>query len=88
MVWNSRKTVVTVVAKGKRLDAKVDVPTGKVTKGKTVGDYNVYETKVDIQAVIQRAEGDISPLEVSVRFQACHEKGFCLLPATVKLTVP
>ena len=54
---DSGKTVVTVVAKGKRLDAKVDYPAGKVTKGKTVGDYNVYETKVDIQAVIQRAGG-------------------------------
>ena len=40
-----------------------------------------------IKATVKRAKGDTSPLEVSVKFQACDEK-MCLLPATVKVAVP
>ena len=86
--FDSNKTIVTVLAQGKPVDAKIDYPVGKVTKDKTVGDYKVYQDKVNIRATIQRARGDVSPLQVQVRIQACHEKGVCLLPATVKLTVP
>jgi DsbC/DsbD-like thiol-disulfide interchange protein len=86
--FDGNKTVVTVFAKGKSLAAKVDYPAGKVTKDKIIGDYNVYENKTEIQAVVQRAQGDTSPLEVTVRILACHEKGICLLPASVKVTVP
>ena len=86
--FDSNKTIVTVLAQGKPVAAKVDYPVGKITKDKTVGDYKVYQDKVNIHASLQRAQGDTSPLQVQVRIQACSEKGICLLPATVKLTVP
>lgn len=81
------QTVITVSAKTKPEDVKVEYPAGKLVKDKVVGDYKVYEEKTTIKAVIKRAKGDTSPLEVSVKFQACTEKQ-CLVPATVKLTVP
>ena len=65
----------------------VEYPAGKLVKDKVVGDYKVYDDKVTIKAMVKRAKGDTSPLEVSVKFQACTEKQ-CLVPATVKLTVP
>ena len=88
MDFESNKTVVSLHANGKPAAAKIEYPTGKITKDKVVGDYNVYENKVQIRAAIQRAPGDNSPLEVNVRIIACHEKGICLLPATVKVKVP
>ncbi len=81
------KTLVTVKAKGSPLAANVEYPMGKLTKDKIVGDYKVYENKIDIRATVQRAQGDNSPLEIDVRITACNEKT-CLLPATVKVTVP
>ncbi len=86
--FESNKTIVTVYSKGKPVASNVAYPNGKVHKDKTVGDYKIYENKTEIQATIQRAPGDAGPLEVNVRVQACHEKGVCLLPATVKVTVP
>ncbi len=83
----SSQTVITVSAKEKLDQVKVAYPPGKVINDKLVGDYRTYEDKVDIVATVQRARGDAGPLEVSVRFMACHDKGVCLLPATVKLTV-
>ena len=51
-----------------------------------VGDYSIYEGKVEIKATVQRAKGDIGPLEVKVKFQACSDVSkTCLVPATVKL---
>jgi DsbC/DsbD-like thiol-disulfide interchange protein len=81
------QTMVTINAKTKPEDVKVEYPAGKLVKDKVVGDYNVYHDKVTIKAAVKRAKGDTSPLEVSVKFQACTEKQ-CLVPATVKLTVP
>lgn len=86
--FEANKTVVAVNAKVKPVSVKIDYPSGKVHKDKIVGDYKVYEDKVDIRAIVQRAQGDTSPLEVSVRIIACHDKGICLLPAQVKLSVP
>jgi len=83
----SSQTVVTVTAKEKLEQVKIDYPEGKIINDKLVGNYRTYEGQVDIKANVQRAKGDTGPLEVSVRFMACHDKGVCLLPATVKLTV-
>jgi hypothetical protein len=83
----SAQTTVSITGKDKPADVKVDYPAGKVVKDKQVGDYKVYEDKVAIKATVTRAPGDASPLEVTVKFMACDEKT-CLLPATVKLTVP
>jgi DsbC/DsbD-like thiol-disulfide interchange protein len=80
------QTAVSVKSPTAAKDVKIAYPTGKLEKDAIVGDYNVYEDKVVIKAHVQRAPGDTSPLEVSVKVQACN-KTTCLLPATVKLTV-
>jgi uncharacterized protein YyaL (SSP411 family) len=83
----SSQTKVSVDAKVKPKEVKVDYPKGEEVVDKVVGKYRVYADKVTIKATVQRAAGDTSPLEVSVKFQACSDKQ-CLLPATVKVTVP
>ncbi|MCI0638357.1 MAG: protein-disulfide reductase DsbD N-terminal domain-containing protein [Gemmataceae bacterium] len=85
--FENAQTEVKITAKTKPEKVKIEYPEGKLHKDKVVGDYKIYEDKVEIKAVVQRAAGDSGPLEVSVRFMACHEKGVCLLPATVKLKV-
>jgi DsbC/DsbD-like thiol-disulfide interchange protein len=81
------QVVVTVSAKDKPEAVKIEYPEGKLNKDAVVGDYRTYEGKVTIKAQVRRARGDTSPLEVSVKLQACSDKG-CLLPATVKVQVP
>ena len=83
----SAQTTVTVNAKERPAQVKVDYPAGKTIKDKTFGEYKVYEGTVTIKAHVQRAKGDTSPLQVSVKLQACNDKS-CLLPSTVKRTVP
>jgi thiol:disulfide interchange protein len=82
------QTIVKVAGKNKPESVKVDYPKGKLKQDKFVGDYVVYEGKVAIKAVVQRAAGDTEPIEVSVRFQACNEKGVCLFPYTFRKSVP
>jgi len=82
------QTVVEISAKTKPESVKLDYPKGKVRKDEVVGDYRIYEGKVEIKATVQRAKGDAGPLEVKVKFQACSDvTKTCLLPATVKLNV-
>lgn len=80
------QTVLTVAAKEKLVDLKIDYPAGTLVKDKTVGDYKVYEDKVEVKITLKRAKGDTSPLELTAKFQACDDKN-CLLPATVKIPV-
>ncbi len=80
------QTVVALSAKGKLEDIKIDYPAGKVHTDHGA-KYNIYEGKVVIKAHLKRAKGDSGPLEVSVKLQACDAKR-CLLPATVKVSVP
>jgi DsbC/DsbD-like thiol-disulfide interchange protein len=70
-------------------EAKIDYPAGKLEIDKVVGSYRVYEDKVAIKAVVKRGK-DTGPLEFTVRLQACSSGagGRCLLPATIKATVP
>ncbi|MCS7047198.1 MAG: protein-disulfide reductase DsbD N-terminal domain-containing protein [Gemmataceae bacterium] len=82
------QTEVKITAKTKLRDVKIDYPRGQVVEDKILGKYAVYHGKVTIKATVQRAEGDTGPLEVSVRFQACNDRGSCLFPATVRKTVP
>jgi uncharacterized protein YyaL (SSP411 family) len=81
------QTTVTVTAKTKPEEVKVEYPESKVIDDKVIGKYLVYEGKVTIKARVRRAKGDTGPLEVSIKFQSCDDK-MCLLPATVKRTVP
>lgn len=80
------QTTVTIAAGGKKLDATLDFPQGKLVTDALLGNYRVYEDKVTIKAKIQRGK-ETGPLEVSVKVQVCSDKT-CLLPATVKVTVP
>lgn len=82
------QTVVMVKGKTKPASVKIDYPTPHIIKDKVLGNYGTYDGKIAIKATVQRAEGDAGPLEVSVRFQACNDRGSCLFPATVKKQVP
>lgn len=86
--FTSLETKVSITSQGKPVEAKVSYPAGKRHQDKIVGDYMVYENKIAIQADVQRGAGDNGPLEVSIRFNACNDKGQCLQPATVKVSVP
>jgi len=81
----SVQTVVKVKAKGALDNVKVAYPAGKEVKDATLGAYKVYEDKATITITANRAKGDDSPLELTVKVQACNEKT-CLLPSEVKLT--
>ena len=56
----------------------------KVLRGELPA-HKIYEDKVTIKATVKRAKDDTSPLEVSIKFQACNDR-MCLLPTTVKVT--
>lgn len=81
------QTTVKVDAQTKPTNVKMDYPEGKLVKDDAVGNYKVYEGKVTIKAHVERASGDTSPLQISVKLQACDEKS-CLIPATIKVSVP
>jgi hypothetical protein len=81
------ETTVTVSGKTKLEGVKVEYPPGKVWKDTVVGDYKVYEDTVTIKVHVRRAKNDTGPLDLSIKLQACN-KSTCLLPATIKLTVP
>lgn len=83
----SSQTVVSVTGKAKPDSVKVEYPEGKLIKDSLVGDYKIYKGKVTIKATVQRAKNDDGALEVSIKLQACS-KTSCLLPATIKLSVP
>jgi DsbC/DsbD-like thiol-disulfide interchange protein len=67
-------------------DAKVTYPEGKLYKDSD-GDFRVYEGRVVIKAEVKRVKGDTGPLEFSIKVAACDDKN-CLIPATVKKSVP
>jgi DsbC/DsbD-like thiol-disulfide interchange protein len=81
------KTIVTVTSKVKPQSVKVEYPPGTVHVDKVIGNYKVYEDRVAIRALVQRAAGDTGPLLVTVKMNAC-DASKCLPPGEVKLTVP
>jgi hypothetical protein len=80
----SVQTAVKAAAKGSLGDVKVDYPPGKKIKDPVLGEYSIYEDKAVIAVNVTRAGGDDSPVELTVRVQACSEKE-CLLPAEIKV---
>ncbi len=80
-------TVVSVASGTKPEQVKVEYPEGKLVKDSVGGDYRMYEGTVTITALVKRAAGDTSPLEVNARLQACTEK-VCLKAAILKTTAP
>ncbi len=84
--FEDNKTRVTIKAKDK-VDVNVLYPTGKVKMDGKI-KYSVYEKSVVIEALVKRSAGDTGPLQVSIDVNSCSPRGVCLLPGTVKLTVP
>ena len=82
----SAQTVVSVASKGKLDNVKVAYPAGKLQKDNDE-KFKIYEGKVTIKAEVKRARGDTSPLEVTIKLQACNDKT-CLVPATIKKELP
>jgi uncharacterized protein YyaL (SSP411 family) len=80
-------TTITVTAYTKPEEVKVDYPKGKLVKDEFTGDYYVYEGTLAIKTTVRRAKDDTSPLQISVKVQACNQSK-CLLPATIKLKAP
>ena len=76
--FKKTQTVVNVKAKKDLANVKIEYPPGKIHEDKIVGNYSVYEEKVVIPVTVQRAAGDVSPLEVEVIFNTCSNKGVCL----------
>ncbi|MCE9532388.1 MAG: hypothetical protein K8T89_14895, partial [Planctomycetes bacterium] len=81
------QTTVTIRADGKLIPAIITYPKGETIEDNVVGDYRVYEKEVVIKATIDLKVS--SPLEVSVKVQACTagKNGRCLLPTTLKIPV-
>jgi uncharacterized protein YyaL (SSP411 family) len=80
------QTTVSVRAKNKLDEVKIEYPEGTVMPDSVLGKYRIYENKVSLKAMIRRAPGANEPLEVTVKFQACSDR--CLLPATKTFTLP
>jgi hypothetical protein len=86
--YEENQVVVKVDAKEKPESVKVEYPAGELHKDKTTGDtFKIYEGTVTIKAKVQRAKGDTTPLQVSIKLNACNETS-CLPESTVKLNVP
>jgi hypothetical protein len=87
----SAATLVDITGEKKPASVKVHYPAGKVEKDSTLGDYKIYEGKVEIKVDVVRAKGDTGNLKASIKLQACwvNEKGggACLLPDTVEVDV-
>lgn len=81
----STQTKLAVIGKGEAV--KIDYPAGVEVKDDTIGNYRIYKGDVAIKAVVKRPAGETGPLEMTLFFQACDDST-CLLPATVKLSVP
>ncbi len=86
--FKNNATVIKVIGNAKVQNVAITYPPGKLKKDAIVGDYHIYEGKVEIPMTLQRVKGDTGSLELSVRFMTCNVKGLCLAPETVKLTVP
>jgi uncharacterized protein len=82
----SIQTVVSINAQTKPADVKVTYPAGKLHDDKKDKFY-FYDGKVTILVQVQRAAGDVGPLEATIRFCACDDSS-CLSPATKKITLP
>jgi DsbC/DsbD-like thiol-disulfide interchange protein len=87
MLENNR-TEIKVSAGAKLEKVTVTYPPGKAKQDKFIGSFTIYEGKVAIPVLVQRARGDTSPLEVSVRYCVCSHKGECLPVDQIKITLP
>jgi DsbC/DsbD-like thiol-disulfide interchange protein len=87
--FESVQTVVTIDAKTKLKDIKIQYPKGKEHELKGGVNYFVYENKIVIEAEVTRSANDTSALEVEVRFNACSDAQMvCLQPGSKRFTLP
>jgi hypothetical protein len=86
--FKDNATVIKVTGNAKVEEVKVAYPPGKVKEDKILGNYNIYEGKVEIPLTVRRARGDTGPLELSVLHNTCHHKGECLQPKQVTIKLP
>jgi DsbC/DsbD-like thiol-disulfide interchange protein len=81
------KTVVRVTGKD-RLLVKVNYPPGKLIEDKDIGiAFRFYEGKIEVKALVQPVDGQVGPLEVTVKIGKASNDRVCLSPATVKVPV-
>ncbi len=80
------ETSVEVLIGGKKVEAAIVFPKGKLMKDPKEGDYRVYEGTVAITGTVSRGK-DSGALEVRVSVNACKsgEKGVCLQQSVLKL---
>jgi DsbC/DsbD-like thiol-disulfide interchange protein len=76
----------TVTAGGGAKAERVQYPEGKKVDDKTLGAYKIYTDEVKINVKARRPAGG-GPIELNIKVQACNESR-CLVPATIKTTVP
>ncbi|HVS39385.1 MAG TPA: protein-disulfide reductase DsbD N-terminal domain-containing protein [Gemmataceae bacterium] len=81
----SVQTTVAVKAAVAPSDVKIDYPSGKKIKDAVVGEYMIYEDKAVLTINLTRAKGDDSPVELTIKVQACNDST-CLLPAEIKVS--
>jgi hypothetical protein len=75
MELEDARAVVSVTAGGKAAAAVFKYPPGTRVIDAVIGDYHIYEGKVVIRGVVEPSAPD-GPLEVAVRLQGFHRKGF------------
>jgi DsbC/DsbD-like thiol-disulfide interchange protein len=78
---------VTVTSKAKLAGVKISYPPSKVVQNRLVGNYNIWENKVIVTAIVTRDQDDTGPLTVAVSLHGFTDV-LGLLPAEVTLTVP
>lgn len=85
---HERVTVVIRVA-GKPVPATIKYPAGSIEKDNpSLGDYRIYKGKVVIEATIDRAAGDTSPMEAEVRMHVqTLQISICIPPSTVRVPI-
>lgn len=67
---------------------RVLYPAGVEHKDKNFGTYLIYQGKLSIQALVQRAAGDTSALTVDVKANTCHVEGKCVATKQALFTLP
>jgi Disulphide bond corrector protein DsbC len=70
-------------------DLEVEYPQGKERVDRVIGDYRVYEGRVQIKARFTPPAGQKEPVTLQVKLTAFNDKRFACLPwAVVDLHVP
>ncbi len=87
--FESAAARVSISAKSKPVSVRMNFPAGEKRGEKIVGDYYVYTRPVAIEAFVERAANDASPLEVTVYCQFFNWVQLrCYPPLTRKFTLP